>query len=77
MNHDSAPSFTECLAQAARTPELVKEFDRLTGHHLSEVGRRSPINAMVDEATGRDDAALKEFASFVMVYIWMPLQSAQ
>jgi hypothetical protein len=74
MNTDTAPSFVDCFAQAARTPELLAEFDRLTGHHLSEVNRRSPINAMIDEATGRDREALKAFTAFVAEFVWAPLQ---
>jgi hypothetical protein len=53
----------ECLAVASSTPDLVSEFDRLTGHNLSRTG--SPIDLAIDDASGRTEAGAKEFIEFV------------
>jgi hypothetical protein len=64
----------ECILHCARVPALVAEFDRLSGTHLSKP--RSALDAMIDEATGRDDEALAKFCAFVTEYIWMPVYGA-
>lgn len=66
------PAFLACLDEAVATPELIEQFDRLKGTSLS--GGRSPIEQMVDRATGKlaEDAA--EFSAFVhdCVYLRLP-----
>jgi hypothetical protein len=52
---------------------LLAEFDRLRGTHLSTLHRRAPIDAMIDEATGRDKEAVLVFAAFVYDFIYLPL----
>jgi hypothetical protein len=66
-------SYAECLSVASRTPALVAEFDRLAGTHLSALGRRSPLDAMIDEATGRDREALARWMAFVYECVWCRL----
>jgi hypothetical protein len=61
----------ECILYCLQQPALVAEFDRLSGTHLSQP--RSPLDAMIDEATGRDAEALARFAAFVAVCIWQPV----
>lgn len=70
-------TFQECVLHCAGVPELVREFDRLSGTHLSKVGRRSGLDALIDDATGRDDEALAKFTAFVFAYIWLPMLSSQ
>lgn len=67
-------TFADCVMTAAATPELVEQFDRLTGHHLSKLDHRSGLDAMIDEATGRDRAAILDFLDFVWdcVYTRLP-----
>lgn len=57
------PAFLACVANAARQPELVKEFDRLRGSDLSLA--MPPICRLIDEATGKQDGDLGEFVRFV------------
>lgn len=57
--------FRELCIHCASNQELVREFDRLNGTNLSEIGRRSPIAAMIDEATGRDADTMRKFMTFV------------
>lgn len=71
---DRSPAFLACVAQCANTPELVAEFDRLSGTHLATLSQRSPLEAMIDEATGRDAEALEAFLSFVWEFVYTPLQ---
>lgn len=66
-------TFEECVNVCAGTRELVREFDRLAGTHLSEIGRRAPIHAMIDEASGRDAAAFRKFVAFVAEFVWAPM----
>lgn len=59
--YDSA--FLRCLYAAAAEPELIKEFDRLSGTNLARHG--TPLDLMVDDATGRTSDALEQFVHFV------------
>ena len=71
-------SFYECLMACARRPELVSEFNRLTGRHVGEKLARSPLEAMIDEATGYEqclaaqcDDDLRAFIEFCHDVVWL------
>ncbi len=53
---------------------MVQEFDRLWGTNLAAPARRTPIEIMVDEATGHSKKKLehdyKLFLEFVEEYIY-------
>ena len=66
-------TFWECVSVCASQPSLVAEFDRLSGHHLSTIAGRSPLDMMIDEATGRDRAAIEQFLEFVWDCVWIRL----
>lgn len=70
-------TFAECLFHAANTPELVREFDRLSGTHLSTIGNRPGLHALIDEATGRDDEDVRKFVAFVFAAVWLPLTTSE
>lgn len=70
---DKPLTFTHCLMECAANKELVREFDRITGHNLSRKG--APIELMVDDATGRTDAGAAAFAEFVHDTVWSRLPS--
>ena len=55
----------DVVLACSREPGFVEMFDRLTGHNLSEIGKRAPLDAMIDEATGRDAEAFEAFIDFV------------
>lgn len=65
-------NFTECCSECLSTPDFVKEFNRLTGYKL---GSRVPIEIEIDKACGynHDEEAIKAFARFVFLYVWMPV----
>lgn len=65
------PAFLRCLLEAIDTPELVQNFDRLYDATLT--ARTSPIERMVDEATGKRDDDMRAFVEFVHDSIYMRL----
>jgi len=52
-----------CLQQR----DLVTEWQRLSGKKLVA---SSPLDRMIDEATGYDMAIMQEFADFVYEFVW-------
>ena len=66
------PAFIRCAHEAIETPELVSNFNRLYGATLG--ARVSPIEAMVDKATGKADADMQAFVEFVHngIYLRLP-----
>jgi len=66
-------TFSECVLYCSQNRELVENFDRLRGTNLAQVGRRSGIDAMIDQATGRDDDSMAKFCEFVYECIWTRL----
>ncbi len=66
-------TFQEVCSYCIGNREFVKQFNRLSGHHLGEP--RTAIERMVDEACGRDPdmEAMPEFVNLVYEVIWKPL----
>jgi hypothetical protein len=58
-------TFPECVVYCAKQRGLVEQFDRLTGSHLSEVGKGAPLDRMIDDATGRYDEDMRKWTVFV------------
>lgn len=69
----SGMSFEECVIFCAGNQELVREFDRLYGTNLSQIGRRSGIERLVDEATGYTADSMRKWVAFVWECIWTRL----
>lgn len=55
-------TFLECLQTCLHTREFVKEWERLWGKQLVS---KTPLDRMIDSATGYDMAVMGEFADFV------------
>jgi len=81
-------TFNDCVLECCKTPELIKEYDRLQGSNLSKVlipqpDTRPPIVRMIDEATGYDKVRtnldetahkeMQEFIGFIFDCVWIPL----
>jgi hypothetical protein len=66
-------TFEDVCAECLLNKELVREWNRLTGHLLGVP--RSPIEAVIDKACGYNpyEKAMPEFISFVWEFIWIPL----
>lgn len=69
-------NFAEVAIECIKTTELVKEFNRLSKCNLG-VDKRTPIEKMIDEATGSQDGIdrqdMRKFVVFVYKFIWSPL----
>ena len=57
-----------CIIFAVQTPEIVAEFRQDTG--LQWRPATSPIDRMIDEATGREKEFVVEFVKWVNVNLW-------
>jgi hypothetical protein len=77
-------TFYDCLLESIRTPELIKEFDRLQGSNIMKIfyEKRKPIEIMIDEATGYNKVLeekahkeMHEFIKFVYECVWCRLSS--
>ena len=79
-------TYLECLHACTFNPELVAEFNRLSGYDFGESARRSPIQVMIDEVTEFDEVvrererkAFRQFALFVKDVVWdrLPVEARQ
>lgn len=66
----AATTFEQVLMHCAATPDLVAQFDRLTGSNLARKG--APIDLMVDDATGKTTDDVAAFAEFVREFVYLP-----
>lgn len=64
-------TFIDCLRMCAKNAEFVAEFDRLHGTQLSKLDKRTPLDALIDDSTGRDRESVKLFADFVWRFVWL------
>lgn len=65
-------TFAECLIISASEPELVQQWERLTGNTLIS---SNPLNRMIDEATGYNLHVMGKFADFVYDCIFLKFSS--
>lgn len=68
--------FAEGCAEAASIPEFVENYNRITKSSFKLYAPRSPIEAMVDKATGFkgfDEEEAAKFAAFFYEYVWSRL----
>lgn len=70
-------TFSECLIECAKNTEFVAQFNRLTGRHLGEQLKRSPIEKMIGATTGyeetlaaQQDGDLRAFIEFCHETVW-------
>ena len=67
----SVITFEECVRATLANLEFVREYDRLRGTNLS--CRGTGLDLMIDEASGRMEADVREFMAFVHAHVWLPL----
>jgi hypothetical protein len=65
--------FLDCVAFCAGQRGFVEQVDRLSGSRFGQMGRRAPLEAMIDEACGVDIAQASEFAALVFDLVWSRL----
>lgn len=79
MSNGPAPDFNpaysleECCATAIQTEGFVENYDRITGSHFGSLAKRSPLDAMIDQATGRETEEAAKFCAFVAETVWSRL----
>ena len=64
--------FLQCLHGALNDPDVLPEFDRLTGFDLCM--RRPAIVQAIDKATGHFEVGIETFLQFVVDTIYLPLE---
>lgn len=64
-------TFEEVVMESYKNDELIEQYNRLTGSTLKR--KKSSIYQLIDEATGKEEAELKGFISFVDEYVFHPL----
>ena len=65
-------AWLSCLVWVARNPGALEAFVHDTG--CTWTPGRSPLERMVDEATGRDRAIVEAFVRWVNVQVWGPIR---
>ncbi len=75
--------FDDCVSYCAELPEFVQQFNRLTGCRLGQRGPTTPIDALIDEATGyaldlrkKEKAETEMFRKFVYDCVWTCIDPA-
>lgn len=63
-----ARAYRDCLLWAAGDPEVMAAFSRETGTVIAQ--RTSPLDGMIDAATGYDAHIAKKFLSWFNENIW-------
>lgn len=70
-------SFWDCLHSAVQAPELLAQYNRLTGNHLGDSARRTPLERLIDQTSGFEQTlaqqeleAFGQFALFVKDCVW-------
>ena len=74
--NEAEQAFSNLVKFCAMEPELVKQFNRLTGRNFGQSLTRTPIEMVVDEAvgySGENDEDIEAFTMFVLEYVWIPL----
>ena len=81
-------TFEDCVIECCMRPEFIKQYDRLQGSNLARIlipqpDKRSPIERMIDKATGYDKVLtnideqahkeMAEFIGFIFEVVWLPL----
>jgi hypothetical protein len=69
-------TFQEVCNICISNEDLIREWNRLTGHKLGV--SRLPLIIGVDKVCGYDpnEKAMPDFINFVFKYIWLPLVNA-
>jgi hypothetical protein len=69
-------AFANLVTYCASVPELVDQFNRLTGCNLGQSAKRTPLERAIDEATGypgESEADMAAFVAFVHDTVWLRL----
>lgn len=76
---ESLTAFANLVLHCAANPDVVAEFNRLTGCNLGQSANRTPLDAAIDEAagySGESDDDMAKFVQFVYECVWLTLPTA-
>ena len=65
------PAWLGCISWALSEPGVMEQFRKDTG--ITWRPSRSPLEQMIDEATGADRHFLEAFIKWVNVEVWGPI----
>lgn len=74
LEHRNGITFLECLEMCIQQADLIAQWERLSGKKLVA---SNPLDRMIDEATGYDQAVMGEFVDFVYNYVWVTFSEVQ
>lgn len=63
-------TFLECVAQCGAQKGFVEQVERLQNHKFGFLHPRSPLDAAIDKATGRDEKDLALWIAIVYDLVW-------
>lgn len=72
LEEKNGVTFADCLIVCLFMPEFVQQWERLTGMRLLPA---SPLDRMIDKATGYDLTVMAEFADFVYRCVFSTIES--
>jgi hypothetical protein len=65
------PAYFSALRVAIEEPVIIKAFSAETGYMWS--APKSPMDAMIDEATGYAEGYIKAFVEWFNINVWGPM----
>lgn len=63
-------AFNDFARYAIAQPIMIGQFKDATGHDLGLLANSSPIERMIDAATGYKDAMMSEFLQWLRLSYW-------
>lgn len=64
------PAWLGLVCWAAKMPDIVRDFEKDTGLNIMSLLGRSPIDRMIDAATGYEGVLVTKWCDWVTVNLW-------
>jgi hypothetical protein len=62
------PAWLGCISWVSKSPQIIEMYCQATGSTYQPA--RSPIEAMIDQATGRGESEVRKFVLWVNENLW-------
>ena len=63
-------AFTDCVTHFIGNADVVAKYKEISGTDLNKFIGRSPLEMMIDKATGYENSVFSGFADFIAKEIW-------
>lgn len=63
-------TFIDCVNQCIENKQFMDEYRRMS---WSKIGKTTPVEKLIDQATGNDRKEVQEFLEFIDECVWKPL----